>query len=240
MGRRRSNHICEKCGKRGFKRTNPVAVVHYDHSTSKTRTCYVKKFIRDKHGHDGDPPKKFWGESELYHKLGNMSNHFRRIADNLDKIKMGVYKYKPDAKISTQCVKYLEVFEKGLLSPVEMLLVPYHDQRYRINWTQWFKVQMDSFEHGPRAAGIMNAIKTGQYIFQTGKEPNTVIARPVAKELSSSQVKKNLPQTLKLANELLISHPLEKALHLMSTTPIPYEEVIRDPQDWYNEQMAKK
>jgi len=216
MGRPKSDYKCPKCGRQGFRRSNPSAVVHYEHSIGRRRTCYIKRLVDDKdkdHISAEDPPKKFWGESELYFELGNMANHFRTIGDNLDKIRMKVYKFKPDAKTSAECVKYLTIFEKGFLNPVEMLLLPYHDDRWATNWTDWFKIQIDSFQHGARAAGIMNAIPTGQVLMRLSDDKESVILSKVVREFTSSQVKKNLPKTLKLAKELLDSHPLEKALN---------------------------
>jgi hypothetical protein len=207
MGRKRSNYVCGKCGQKGFRRTNPNAVVHYDHRTRRRRTCYDKTLVATL-----DPPKKFWGESELYYKLGNMVNHFREIADDLEKIQRSVYIYKPDIETSTQSVKDLNIFEKGFLKPVQMILIPYHDRRWVTNWTGWFKIQMDNFKHGPRAAGMINAILTGQVIDLYSKEKKSLVKYKIEREFTSSQVKKKELQNLIFANEILRSYALEKAL----------------------------
>jgi hypothetical protein len=216
MGRRKSDYICPKCGQKGFKRSNPIAVVHYEHSTRTTKRCYIKRLTdtKDKdHISTEDPPKEFWGESELYHKLGKLANHFRAIASDLEKIKIKVYKFRPDPKISTQCVKYLDTFEMSFLNPVEKILLPHHDDRWGTNWPGWFKIQTDSILHGARAAGIMNAIPTGQTVMKVSDDLESVIITDVVREFTSSQVKRNFPKTLKFANELLNSHPLQRALN---------------------------
>ena len=217
MGRKKSNYVCDKCGEIGFRRTNPLGVVHYDHATGRRKTCCIKKFMNKPKGKGKGttgpyPPKQFWGDSDLYYKLGNMANHFRKIADGLENVQWLVYRFKPEQSTSTQCVKDLEMFEKGFLNPVEKILLPYHDERWRTNWTIWFKIQMDSFKHGPRAAGIMNAIKTGQYIVEPSKDRKHFVEYPIEREFTSSQVKKKQQQVMVFANEILLYHALERAL----------------------------
>ncbi|MDW0238272.1 MAG: hypothetical protein QOC35_06855 [Nitrososphaeraceae archaeon] len=215
MGRKKSNYVCPKCGQTGFLRNNPVGVVHYDHATRSRRTCYVRKLIKKADvkakGQDAFslqyPPKKFWGESELFYKLGNIANHLRGMANGLEKTQWLVYRYRPDTNTSAQCVKDLDIFEKGFINPVEKILLPYHDERWTTNWTLWFKIQMDSFKHGPRAAGMINAIETGR-IWDLGKD----IERIEKRKFTSSQVKKKEEQTLKFALELIRANALEKAL----------------------------
>ncbi|MDW0245353.1 MAG: hypothetical protein QOC38_09140 [Nitrososphaeraceae archaeon] len=90
---------------------------------------------------------------------------------------------------------------------MEKILLPYHDERWTTNWTLWFKIQMDSFKHGPRAAGMINAIETGR-IWDLGKD----IERIEKRKFTSSQVKKKEEQTLKFALELIRANALEKAL----------------------------
>lgn len=224
MGRKKSNYVCDKCGQIGFRAKNPDRVIHYEHATRRRRACYVKKLITADHETAEDPPEKYWGKSELYHKLGSMANHFRRIAEDLENIQRLVYKFKPDETISTQCVKDLEIFEKSFLNPVETLLVPYHDRRWSATWPDWFKIQMDSFKHGPRAAGMINAKLTGQYFWRK-KGRKTFVETPVEREMTGLQVKKKEQQTLEFANEILCSHPLEKALaNWASNTNIIIEE----------------
>jgi len=246
MGRKRSNYQCPRCGQKGFLRNNPVAVVHYEHSTRRRRTCYIKRLI-DERGRVHvsadvsveDPPKEFWGESGLYHKLGNMANRFYRIGDQLKKIQAGVYKLRPNPVTSAKCVKDLDIFERQFLDPVEKLLVPYSDQRWANNWTGWFKIQLDNFQYGPRAAGIINAEPTGQLLMEISKDKKDVTIFNVVKEFTSSQVKKNQPKTLELAYQLLRSHPLEKALNNWAHY-VSHTEQIGDPLELYHRSIEKE
>ena len=211
MGRRRSNYICPRCGKRGFRRKNPDSVVHYDHATRTRKTCRLKVSTED-------PPTKFWGESELYSKLDGMATHLHSIAQQLDKVKMQVYKFRPDPDTSAQCVKYLDVFDKQFLNPIEKLLSPYYDLRWNTTWPHWFKIQMDSLQHGPRAAAMMNAIDTGEYVLKEYKDGHKeLVGRMIGH--TATQIKKKQKQTLQFATEVLASHPLEMALrHWLDNT----------------------
>jgi hypothetical protein len=211
MGRKKSEYVCEKCGQRGFKRKKPDGVVHYDHSTRRRRTCYTKRLLDAKNNIQDsvsaeDPSKQVWGESGLYHKLRSTANHFHKIGNDLEKISMQVYKFKPNAKLSAQCVQNLEIFESKFLNPIEKLLLPYHDRRYLIDYSTWFTIQMDNFKYGPRAAGIRNAIPTGQILMKYSKDPPGVIVFDNKRAITSSQVKKNCVKTLKFAQELLDMH----------------------------------
>lgn len=210
--------MCPRCGQKGFLRKNPYAVVHYHHPTRKTTRCYVKRSIEDRITAE-DPPKEEWGESELYDKLGNMANHFRTIADDLEKVRTLVYKFKPDKQTSTECVSYLNMFDEQFLNVLEKLLIPYHDRRWATNWSHWIKIQLDNLKYGPRAAGMKNAIPTGQRVMQVSKDKESVIISTVVREFTSAQVKKKQAKTFKFAEELLASHPLEKALSNWANKP---------------------
>jgi hypothetical protein len=210
MGRKRSELICHRCGKQGFRRKNPDAMVHYDHVKRKAKYCYLpnsEDTYQDKdHVSVEDPPKQYWGDSELYYKLQDMAEHFHKIAGRLEKVQQKVYKFRPNPETSRKCVKHLDVFEKNFLNPVEKMLVPYHDERYAYTWTDWLKIQMDSLEYGPRAAGTKNAVPTGNVIRKGDK------LIEIDRQLTGSQVKKNEKKTLQFADELIKSNRLEKAL----------------------------
>jgi hypothetical protein len=233
MGRKRSNFICPRCGEYGFKRTNPDAVVHYDSKTGKRRTCYYKEFL------ERLPPKEHWRHSALYNKLDEMQQYFERMALHISIIKNAVNGLPPDDKLSSKCVDYLNIFDRHLLIPLEKLLIPYTDLRWSGNWTKWFKVQMDNFEKGSRASGIINQIETGIYVMELGKDGKSVFEVPIAKEITSKQVKLNGKRIVNMARDLLIMNQLENALNEWSTKS-GYEEITRDPNEFYRREMAKK
>lgn len=214
MGRKRSELICPECGKQCFKRTNPVGFVHYDHKTKRRKTHYPKSRFSPQ-----DPPNKFQGESKLYNKLGNMSNHFHKIGDYLEDIQRQVYKYKPTDDVSTQAVEDLDLFEKKFLNIIEKILTPYYDKRWATNWTGWFKIQMDSMIHGPRRSGIINATPFNDYYEKKVTEDGNIIRRKVTEKrpFTSLQVKKQQLKTYQFAIKLINSHPLNKALNLWAS-----------------------
>ena len=240
MGRRKSDLICERGGRKGFRRSNPDAIVHYDHKTGKRPSCRIKYSTKDADHESAEiPPEQFWGESALYHKLGNMANHFHRIGRQFEKIQKTVYQFKPIEDVSAQCVEDLDLFDKQFLNPIEKLLIPYHDKRWVNNWTGWFKVQMDNFMHGPRAAGMINSVQSGLFPMFLSKDGKTITSIPIKRELTSSQVKKKEKQNFEFANELIQSHLLERALNCWSNKTIIVEPGM-NPEEFYKMEMKKR
>jgi len=233
LGRKRSNHVCERCGDLGFRRTNPEAVVHYDSKTGKRRTCYVKNYLKNL------PPKKYWKHSHVYHKVGSIITHLENIVYKLKKTQSTIFYYPPNKQTSSKCVHYLNMFDIHLLTPLEKILTPYIDERWGANWTTHFKIQMDYLDHGPRASGIINAIETGEYIMELGKDERSVIQLPIAKEFSSKQVKRIGKQTLNMARDVLIKDGLENALDLWSKNT-EFEVPMNDPDKFYRREMARR
>ena len=128
MVRKKGTHICEKCGDQCFKRTNPVALVHYDSKTGKRKICYVANIVKRKEMEEqklGEPEKQHlsaevppegtWGESTLYHKIGDIANRFHSIARHLEKVQKEVYQYKPDPEVSSKMCTTLRSYSKTSL-----------------------------------------------------------------------------------------------------------------------------
>lgn len=163
----------------------------------------------------GYPPQSYWGESEVYHKIGDLSRRFYRMGRHLEKIQKLVYRFKPDENLSKQCTKDLDLFEKELLIPLEKLFIPISDERWSSYWPEWIRIQIDNLNHGPRASGMKNSVETGEFERKRYKEK--LLAKPIKREMTSSQVKKKQLEVLKTADEFLKLFPLSRALNDLFT-----------------------
>jgi len=156
------------------------------------------------------PPEHLQWESELYHKIGDLSEHFFKIGRKLKKIQRDVYQFKPDEKISSECVEDLNEFETKLLIPLEKLLVPY-DKRWSTNWTGWIKIQLDNLSFGPNHTAKVHAKHTGEYGIYTNKEGQNTRVR-ILRPMTAKQIKKKEKEVLEFAKQITQANYIEKAL----------------------------
>jgi hypothetical protein len=157
------------------------------------------------------PPEHLQGESGLYHKVGDLSKRFFKIGRELKKIQKRVYQFRPDEKISSECVKDLNDFETSLLIPLEKLLVPYSNKEFTANWTEWIKIQLDSILLGPNHTGKLHGMETGEFELKTNKEGKTSF-REIKGRISSKQIKKNEKKVMEFSHRITRAHYIEKAL----------------------------
>ena len=213
--------------------TNPDARVHYDSKTGKTKTCYVVNILKQRNSPSTKKQSSLEtfpegsGESDLYHKLGDMSKRLTLWEGILKKCKRRRIYSDLILRFQSQCVKDLEMFDKYFFSPVVKILKPYHDGRVTGDWRYWFKVEMESLKYGNRGAGYKksNLIQTGEWVGTLSKDPNfDLIITPYAEGVSSAQIKRKMGQTLKDSEEVLGNHHLNMALeHWARNRP---EEII--------------
>ena len=260
MTRQKSNHICEKCGERGFIRTNPYSVQHFDSNTGRTKRCYVKRLVEkaraEKKNHEYKnsgveqnldldlptrfneehitaelPPRDFWGQSELYRKIGHLRSRFIKIAKDLGKIQKRVYYYRPQRKTSLKACKHIREFENNFLNPVEKILAPYHDLRYSCDWSDMFNIQMNVIEYGLSGSAKKNLIPTGEFISKTYKDGSVDLVG-LGREFAPSYLKKNQYRTLKFAMQLIDTYALQRAFSPWYHTTRLVEEVqTKDNKD---------
>lgn len=157
------------------------------------------------------PPSKLQGESELYHKIGDLSEYFFKIGRKLKKIQKDIYQFKPDEKISSECVNDLNEFETKLLIPLEKLLIPYGNKEWSANWTEWIKIQLDNLSLGPNYTAKLHARPTGEYELKTNEEGETIL-QEIKGSMTSKQIKKNQKKVMEFAYQLIQANPLERAL----------------------------
>lgn len=243
MARPKSSHVCEKCGKPGFIRKNPYSIEHFNSNTGRTNRCYVKRLIAkseknkreskksqaeqsidilsmpvgEEHISAPLPPEYFWGESELYHKIGHLRSHFIKIAKDLSKIQKRVYHFKPQKEISLRATRHLTKFENHYLIPLEKILAPYHDLRYTCDWSDMLKIHINVIEYGLSGSSTINKTSTGLILERTDAKTGETYLVELDTKFAPSYLKKSQYRTLKFAKELIDAHPLQKALRIWDT-----------------------
>jgi len=171
------------------------------------------------------PPEHLQGPSLMHHKLKEMSRTVFDIAKYLDDIAKSVYEFPPEKEMSEKCAKQIDIFNKGVLQTIKMILVPYSDKKYSGDWATWFNINITKLEQSKNYAGSKHGLETGEYAVKLDKEGNEVILH-LDRGITREQVGDREPDIYAMARQTLMGVPMFQALHDWS-----YETFIMEEYD---------
>jgi len=182
------------------------------------------------------PPEHLQGPSLMQHKLKEMSRTVYDIAKYLDDIAKSVYEFPPEKAMAEKCAKQIDIFNRGVLQTIKMLLVPYSDKKYSGDWSTWFDINITKLEQSKNYAGSKHGLETGEFAVKLDKEGNEIILN-LDRGITREQVGDREPDIYRMARQTLLGVPMFEALHKWSYETFIMEEydengnpIIKSPQ----------
>jgi len=123
-------------------------------------------------------PKK----TKLYHAIIEHADAWKAVADK-------IYEFPP--------LEEDDMMLAQAINTATELLDPYSDEKWRKDWLQWFKIQLDNVYHGKHAAAVMNY---------------TISHKGQKRSLTREQVGDKYEETFKMAKKVLENMPVYSAM----------------------------
>lgn len=190
-------------------------------------------------------PEWMWEITEAYNQNQRIGNYLITVGQRVLRVGELMKEYPPPPDVCARVVtciqqffpkiqpvgKILELWCRGF----ENICINYDDDKYRACPSDWLKIGYDQIATaGSHGSGVINAIRTGEWVFRKSKDPNfDVVMIPLEREFTREQVGDKTAKDLLLkARNMLLKDDIEKAWMDWSKNTI-IEETVNTPDDFW-------
>jgi hypothetical protein len=183
--------------------------------------------------------------TELYTITGVLKEGFQTGYNLMDDVQKLMKEYAPDPETCRRTVSYIKrylptiypvlyavkLFHRGF----KEIVINYSDEKYSACASDWLKIGIDQIVNaGSHGSGVINAIRTGEWVFRPSKDPNfDMIMIPLEREFTREQVgDKTAKDLLVKARNILIKDQVEKAFMDWSKNTV-IDNIQNTPEDYW-------
>lgn len=198
-------------------------------------------------------PERFHGQSALCDELELNFKMYQELADEFKEAYKIAYEFRPDKPgIAEEAAAHFKNHRENIGKPATVfnwfyvlgareIFANLNDGKYGAPAKDWVKIGYDKYNScGSHGSGKTNAVYTGIHAMKLGKDLKSIIITPVKREFTREIVGDRAKEDLlKKAFDYLNLQSIEEGIQTW-TKNTTFEEIVKDPNDFYNEEINKK